>query len=44
LILNPGIDARTSRIVAGFRLTLFDIPLNSLSTKQKKMGGRMRVQ
>ena len=32
-ILNPGIDASTSRIVAGLGLTLFDVSLNSLSTK-----------
>jgi hypothetical protein len=34
-ILNPGIDASTSRIVAGLGLTLFDVSLNSLSTNGK---------
>jgi hypothetical protein len=35
LILKPGIDASTSRIVAGLGLAQFDVPLNSLSTKEK---------
>jgi len=41
-MLNPGIDASTSRIVAGLGLTLFDVSLNSLSTKGK--GRRAKVQ
>jgi len=41
-ILNPGIDASTSRIVAGLGLTLFDVSLNSLSTKG--IGRRAKVQ
>jgi hypothetical protein len=41
-MLNPGIDASTSRIVAGLGLTLFDVSLNSLSTKG--IGRRAKVQ
>jgi hypothetical protein len=43
-MLNPGIDASTSRIVAGLGLTLFDVSLNSLSTKGKGRIDKLKLK